>query len=110
VSSLREEFQRASDELDVRVEFDFTPSIPDALDLRPVLRLPDFGAANGMLIFRTYDEIRHCRQQVVDSGYGFSVLEEARLGEPFDIEVFKEMFIEWGWAGSPVSKPAWMRL
>ena len=107
---LNEWFERACGELGVRVEFGFKPSVPDAPDLRPVLRIPDFGAANGMLIFREYDDVRKWTQQLDRAGYGFSVLDEPLSREEFDLQSFKEMLIHWGWSGDAESRPMWMPL
>jgi hypothetical protein len=33
------------------------------------------------------------------AGYGFSVLDEPQPDEKFDLNAFKEMFLDWGWSG-----------
>jgi hypothetical protein len=61
-----------------------------------------------MLVLASYATIREHLQQVSDAGYGFSVLSEPPVGEPFELETFVEMFRDWGWAGDPANPPSWM--
>ncbi len=62
-----------------------------------------------MLIFRSYGEIQPYAEEIVRSGYGYSILDEPRPDENFDLESFKEMFFDWGWTGEASSKPFWMK-
>ena len=62
-----------------------------------------------MLLLRADDEIRGHVHELKNAGYGFSVIDEPRPDEEFDITAFKEMFREWGWSGQLGAKPAWMR-
>lgn len=105
---LRERLQRASDELGLRIEFDPRPSVPGVPNLTPVARLPDFGADNGMLIFADGRDLLNFNEQLLDAGFGFSVLGEGSATQEFDLESFKEMLIDWGWSGRSESRPAWM--
>lgn len=105
---LRERLKRAGDELGLRIEFDPRLSVRGALDLTPVARLLDFGADNGMLIFVDGRDLLSCTEQLLDAGFGYSVLGDGSPTEEFDLESFKEMSIDWGWSGCSESKPAWM--
>jgi hypothetical protein len=100
---------RACAELGLRVDLDFKLSLPNGLEMSVVARIRDLGAANGMLIFESYDEISNFTKELLDAGYGFSVLDEPSPQEGFDLDSFKEMFIDWGWSGELGHKPAWMR-
>jgi hypothetical protein len=62
-----------------------------------------------MLLFRAYDEIRGHVQELIDAGYGFSVLDEPRPNAEFELTSFQVMFRDWGWSGQLGAKPAWMR-
>ena len=104
----REWLQRAKNELGIRVEFDFKVSIPGAPNLMAISRLPDFGAPNGMLVFGQYDEIEHLTKQLLEAGYGFTVLGEPAPKQDFDLQSCKEMLIDWGWSGKAEYKPAWI--
>jgi hypothetical protein len=67
-----------------------------------------FGAANGMLIVRDYEEVRHVLGSVTAAGFGFSVLEEPDPREPFVLDVYSDVLRDWGWAGNVVDKPSWL--
>jgi hypothetical protein len=60
-----------------------------------------------MLIVRSYEEVQDMLEQLKQAGYGFSVLDEPHPGEDFDLESFREMFLDWGWAADESRKPAW---
>jgi hypothetical protein len=105
---LAKELGRACAALGLRIELGYTFSLPNMPDLTAVARISDLGAANGMLIFDNYDEIRELTQQLPDAGYGFSVLSQPEPSYELDLDSFKEMFTDWGWSGEPGRKPAWM--
>ena len=100
---------RACAESGLRIELDFQISIPNKPDVVAVARIHDLGAAKGMLVFSSYDQIQNSTNEILAAGYGFSVLDEPSPREEFDLESFKEMFIDWGWSGELGRKPAWMR-
>ena len=52
-----------------------------------------------MLVFRKYDDVRLYAETLKRAGYGFSVLDEPQPDEKFDLNAFKEMFLDWGWSG-----------
>lgn len=79
-----------------------------APNLAPVARLLDFGADNGMLIFVDGRDPLRFTEQLVDAGFGYSVLGEGSPTDEFDLESFKEMLIDWGWSGHSENKPTWM--
>jgi hypothetical protein len=95
--------------LGLRVELGFRLALPGDRELIAVARVADLGAHNGMLLFRSYDEIKSYAQDLLALGYGYSVIDEPRSDEVFDIESFKEMFRDWGWTGGLGQKPKWMR-
>jgi len=68
--------------------------------IQSVARIQGLGAPNGMLIFRSYDEVRSFRDDVMHARYGYSVLSEPAKGEEFDLRSFQEMFRDWGWSES----------
>lgn len=106
---LAEWIERACGELGLRTELGFRVSLPDLPDVTTVAHIHDLGAANGMLIFSSYEEVRDLTKDLLKAGYGFSVLDEPSSEEEFDLASFKEMFIDWGWSGDLGQKPAWMR-
>ena len=49
-----------------------------------------------MLIFDNYDEVRACVDEIILRGYGYSVLDQPRPDEEFELTAFREMFADWG--------------
>lgn len=105
---LTEWLWRACAELGLRVELGYKLALQDVPDLIAIARIQDLGAANGMLIFGSYDEIRQAVPRLLDAGYGFSVLDEPANHEEFDIQTFMDLFADWGWSGELGRKPSWM--
>ncbi len=83
----------------LQVDLGFLAAIGDRKTIQSVARIRGLGAVNGMLIFRHYDEVRSCLNDVRQAGYGFSVLDEPRDDEAFDLQSYQEMFRDWGWSG-----------
>src|SRR5258705_7972116 len=99
---------KACSHLGLTAEFDFKLKLKDGIKLFPVARILELGAPNGMLIFTSYDPIERFTEQIIDADYGFSILDEPRSDAEFDLESFREMFLDWGWSGNPARKPGWM--
>jgi hypothetical protein len=109
VNGLTQALALACKELGLEVEFDFTFALAGKPRIVVLARIPLLGALNGMLIFRTYGEVQPYTEEIIRAGYGYSVLDEPRPDECFDLESYKEMFTDWGWCGDAGSKPPWMR-
>jgi hypothetical protein len=109
LSQLTEWLWRACSTSRLHAELAFRLTLPSGRELIAVARIADLGAPNGMLLFRTYDEVRDSVQALLDMGYGYSVVDEPRPDEEFDLESFQEMFRDWGWSGKLGGKPTWMR-
>jgi hypothetical protein len=95
--------------LDVRVELGFRLTLPGSRELVTVARVTDLGGRNGMLLFKSFNEVKRYAQELVDLGYGYAVVDEPRPDEEFELESFEEMFRDWGWTGAFGQKPKWMR-
>lgn len=105
MEKLSEWLARACAELNLRIDFDYHFSLPAGQGIVAIARIRDLGAPNGMLILGTYERIRTVSSQIVSAGYGYSVLDEPRADEDFDLDGFKEVFIDWGWAGTQRRSP-----
>ena len=101
--------RRACAELGLDIEVGYRLTLPNGPELTAIARIRDLGASNGILIFERYEDIRGLGQQLVDAGYGFSVLDEPMDHEEFDLQGTKDVFIDWGWGGEPSQKPSWMQ-
>jgi hypothetical protein len=90
---------RACEASNLRVDLGFAAAIGVRKTIQCVARIPEIGAVNGMLILRHYDDVRCHLDEVRQAGYAFSVLDEPRDDETFDLQSFQDMFRDWGWAG-----------
>jgi hypothetical protein len=80
---------------------------PERFDVNA--RIANLGARNGMLIFEKYEDVCQHSEAVQDAGYGYSVIDEPRPDEEFDLGSFQAVFRDWGWSGQLGDKPPWMR-
>lgn len=68
--------------------------------------LKNFGAENGMLIFTDYKIVKPYVKEIVDKGYGFSILDEPK-SETIKTDEFIDLLIDWGWSGTG-DAPSWI--
>jgi hypothetical protein len=108
MNRLAEWICRACNQLGLRVEPDFKVVLNGGREFPTIARIPNLGAHNGMLVFASYDDIVDYQNELVESGYAYAVLDEPRQDEDFELESFREMFLDWGWSGDPTDKPHWM--
>ena len=99
---------RACSALGLPIDIGFSLALGAGDRICTVACIPFVGAKNGMLVIRGYDEVRMYEVELINAGYGYSVLDEPQAGEEFDLDAFKEMFAEWGWCGESSQKPSWM--
>ena len=108
MSQLAAALFKACEELELQVKFDFILHLPNNTQIVAFAHIACLGGRNGMLIFRTYDEVAESTAALQTMGYGYSVLDEPNQNECFDLESYKEMFIEWSWCGDELFKPYWL--
>jgi len=108
MTTLQERLARACDELGLHIDLDFVASLPSGRQVLALVRIADLGGTNGILIVRSFDEVRALSDELLAAGYGYSVLSEPNRDEEFDLESFVEMFSEWGWAGGERARPTWL--
>lgn len=97
----------ACHELGLRLDVGHSVDLGDGLLVSSLARIRDLGAPNGTLIVRSYVEVERHLDKLSALGYGFSVLDEPRPDEEFDLESFRDMFIEWGWSADAQRRPTW---
>jgi hypothetical protein len=93
----------------LHLELDFVFRAPGGEEIPTVARIANLGARNGMLIFEKYEDVCQHSEAVQDAGYGYSVIDEPRPDEEFDLGSFQAVFRDWGWSGQLGDKPPWMR-
>ena len=105
---LDEQLQVACTSLGLRIELGFTLALPSSAPVIAVARIPELGAKNGMLVFSSYKTIESFASEIVEAGYGYSVVPESLPQVEFDLESWQETFLDWGWSGDPRARPTWM--
>jgi len=108
MSQLAQRLRKVCSELGLNADFGFELVLKDGTKVHTIARVRDLGAPNGMLLLTSYQAVRNCSQQLLDAGYGYSVLDEPRPDEEFDLNSFQNMFNDWGWSGDLESQPGWM--
>jgi len=103
-------WEKASKDLNFRITAPFTLTLSSGLKLKVALLVHNFGASKGMIILDSFDLIASHVDEVVDSGYGFSVIDKPTDLELYDIDDFKSILKDWGWCGSKGTiKPDWLK-
>lgn len=108
MSQLRSWLGRASVELGLQVEFDYKAILGDGRELLCLARIPYLGGPSGMLLFASSQAIGGHEKELLRIGFGYSVLDEPGQNESYDVDVFREMFVDWGWSGNEGLRPIWM--
>ena len=108
-AALASSWARAGQCLGLEVLAPFTLTLPSGGKVFAAALVKQFGATNGMLLTPHADVIWSLREEIVRAGFGFSVLEGARPGEPFVVDGYVEVLQEWGWSGSAEAEPVWMK-
>ncbi len=71
--------------------------------------LPQLGANKGIIIVNKVDELGADPTDIVNAGYGYSVLDDIPVSENYDLDSYVEMFTDWGWGAVNERKPQWMK-
>lgn len=93
--TLVDHLQQACQALGLRADIGFVAKFDGVSELQTVAQITGPSCDSRMLIFRNYDDIRTICDQIVSAGYGYSVMDEPRSDEPFDLESWREVFQDW---------------
>jgi len=105
---LADEIYEAANTLGLKVDIGFSLSF-DGTKLRAVARLPELGSGNGMLVFTSDDHLSpEVRERLRRADYGYSVIGALQVEQQFDLDSWREVFIDWGWNSKFGPKPKWM--
>jgi hypothetical protein len=106
---IREYWKLAGNDLGIKIESPFKLFLKDGTFIEFDVLVKDFGAKLGMLITTDYKKIKNFKTELVEKGYGYSVLSEYAEGRIYNPESFKPLLSDWGWSGDPASAPAWLK-
>jgi len=99
--------ERAAEALGLKVERDYEVQLPGQEGIRATARVLHLGGPMGMLVFERYDDAKRLADRLVEAGFGYTILDEPRADEVFDLESYAEMAADWGWSGPSDLKPTW---
>ena len=97
-----------SEVLGIQIDSPYVASLPGSPVVSAQARVRMFGGANGMLLFRDVDEMCGKSEQLVEAGYGYSVLGQDHPNDVYDLASTKDMLADWGWQGPQADAPAWL--
>jgi hypothetical protein len=78
------------------------------LEIHAQALIPQLGAEKGMIVVNRLDELGGVESELVNTGYGYSVLDEISPLEDYKLDSYVGMFSDWGWGLREEEKPAWM--
>ena len=105
---LQEWLSRACTQLGLRLELDCLLTLDSGRQIKVLAWIPELGAPKGMIIAQSYEKLQNVITELIESGYGYSVLSDPQVGEHFDLTSYIEMFSDWGWPSGTKEKPSWM--
>lgn len=105
---LDELWRMVSTRLELELTIPFSLEISADVVLNACFLIKNFGARNGMLIFKDYSEVKPYLHEIQRRGYGFSILDEPSEHEKIDINDYICVLEDWGWFGNQDKKPSWL--
>ncbi len=106
-NGLKEMWKLAAADLNINVSFDHVLHLKEGASIRAEVLVRDFGAANGMLIFCSYDQLADYDSEIIDAGYGYSIMCIPAKDECYQRKPMIELLEDWGWTGNEQGRPRW---
>lgn len=108
MNKLRGYLLRAGDDLGIKVIVPFILLLKSGRKLSAEALLPELGAPNGTIVCKSTDDYLEILNEIKNEGYTCSSFGEPLSNEEYDVESYKEMFLDWGWTSKERPKPEWM--
>lgn len=108
MSTLAKEVEQACVALGLRFEPGYSLALRNGVVVQAVALIHDLGHRNGTLIVNSLDHFAELSRELVEAGYGVSMMGSGSDNSQFDLQSWRETFIDWGWSGDPDSRPTWM--
>lgn len=108
MTNIKECFARACKSLDLEVDPYHVVELEPGKSISSEVYIPNLGGPRGMLIFRSFQDMQGFDDELIEAGYGYSVMSEPTTEEEYSPQSLIEVFLDWGWSGDEGSKPAWM--
>lgn len=110
VRSVREEWEAAQVDLGIEVVAPVKIKFSSGKELVANVLVKRFGAPNGMSLVTDPSSICGLEDELVQAGYGFSVISELKVPRLYDRETIIALLTDWGWAGTPAESPLWLNV
>lgn len=107
MNKMQEHLLRAANELGIKVIIPFELNLGSGRRLLGEALFPELSNPKGIIISQSFDNFLSFCDELKQLGYGLSVYAEPSPNEEYDVEGYKEMFVEWGWSGDKAKKPDW---
>jgi hypothetical protein len=101
---------RAANDLGLAIAVPFRCEIGNGIGVVAVAHLPELGGINGTLVFRSDQLDPKILVSLQNRGFACSSFDVPHESEEYDVEVYREMFQDWGWTDTSKEAPQWMKL
>ena len=108
MTRLQSDLKRVCDQLGLRIVNPFKLAFAGGDEISAQALLPQLGAPRGTIIVTSFSELKGKEEELVEMGFGYSVLDEPWSDVGYEVEGCIEMFSEWGWGSTEEEKPSWM--
>jgi hypothetical protein len=93
--TLANQIQQACEALGLCAELGFIAKFDGSPELQTVAKITGPRSESRMLIFRNFEDIEPFTSHLASAGFGYSVMDEPRSEETFDLESWRETFRDW---------------
>jgi hypothetical protein len=101
---------RATGELGLAIVAPFRCQLRDGSELVAVALLPELGGPNGTLVLRSGQVDRRVLEELGGRGFACSSFCDPPDSEEYEVDTYREMFMDWSWVSKDKEPPPWMML
>jgi hypothetical protein len=95
MTALQDWFLKAAAAHGLRVDLDVSIPLPSGKVVHAPVHLRGVGAARGMLIATQWKDLEAAADELVEAGYGYSVMDEPLSGSD-ELASFQDLLDDWG--------------
>lgn len=107
MNNLQKRWGKASNDLNLKVIYNFCLVLESGYKINSELLLLGFGGEKGMLILSEFDkELFQYGKELISKGYGYSVL--SNYSDVYDRNSIIGLLSDWGWSGPKEEEPDWI--
>ncbi len=96
-SKLLKMWKLAAKDFDIDIEYPYSVILNNNTTIDALLLVKNVGGDKGMLIINNFNIVKNHIDELIQLGYGFSVLEEPSKNELYNKDEYAELLYEWGW-------------